>query len=1423
MTLGQVRYNLGYILCFLFLFGLGTSVFSQSAVPDNPNVYKHVTFVGSDYVIVDNTVDFSKYNVNDTVLLIQMKGFEIRVDDNSNYGTETQSIGSVGRYEFLIVQSTTIGTSTIKFRRFINNTYDPAGDVQLIRVPSFYDANVGAGGIKCQAWDSTTKTGGVLALIVGKTLRLNGNIDVSGKGFKGAVASAGTGVCTTISNSNHFFYDTSFKAAGLKGEGIVTYADTTSGQTGTTLPIYPLYAKGKGSNFNGGGGGNGRFSGGGGGANMGDGGRGGSESCSSNPGGLGGLGIPNINYFDDSTRIFMGGGGGGSTRLTAGAGGRGGGIVFILCKELDGPGSILANGQDGFSSADSSGAGGGGGGGSIALYLENVKASFSGTLTANGGKGGNANTSYNYGEGGGGGGGLVWLNKSLSITKTLNGGGKGTGGANSHAGYGGTAHNNFVPVLNGFLFNTIQSSVTGSLADSVCSNMLPPRIDGTLPVGGSGNYVYLWQKRNYGSTNWNDISPSNVLNYTFPAFEADTFEIRRVVRDNISSLTDTCKQALIIVQPRILNNLVNIQSDIIGPVDTVCHGQDPKIIDQAVPDLWVPTTKYLYYYWQDSTSSGTWGTTLATTKFYDPNPSGGLTTDTWYRRKVISGRCADSTAKVKFRVFKLITGDSISAAQEICHGGTFVNLLQKAGYTLAGGDTVNGYIYLWQSSPTGAAGSWSSASGTNNTSGYDPVESGSDTETKTYYRRMVYSGSHNVCKDSTNVKLLTEWKKISNNTILPASQTICSGNTPVNITGSSPADGNHSYTELWLQKTRLTGYTTAAGPNATNQLNYQPPSLTDTTWYRRYVTSSTCADTSAPVAVNVHKPISNNKIALRSAVFDTTLCVNQPVPIIKGADPSGGTNNPLDDLFQWQVSTPGNNSWVNATGSSISIDYSTGSLANATANPLMYYFRRSFTSGMCSTFSDTVTVRVLSKITNNVVSADQAICYNTTPANLTGVFPSGGESGSYTWKWQQSTDGGVTWSTAVNPSSQNYTFPGNLTAPTRFRRWVYSGLTDCCIDSSNFVSISINPLPIGVISAATDTICEGTSKPLSLTITGSIAAPWNVKYNENHLKLNSSTQSTVSESSSSSTILVTPAIASSTTDSAAYSYTLFSIQDANGCFATSMSGVRKLVIYKVPVPNAYSDTSVCGPKATIRGATNVGSGKWWYVSVAPKDSVVSGNSLTVTIDSTKAGTNWPYTFTWHVVNWNCPADDSKLVTFYKRASLADAGKDDTLYTQTMQFQLNGVPPLIGKGTWYSVASGDSVAGGLVTDLSPGVYVFEWRVVNGACQTSDQMKLFVNNIFIPDGFSPNGDGVNDVFEILGLDTSKSEVSLTVFNSAGSQVYHSTNSAGTYTPWNGENEHGPLPDGIYYYIVTIKTDNPVTLFKKSGFVIIKRDKD
>jgi gliding motility-associated-like protein len=121
----------------------------------------------------------------------------------------------------------------------------------------------------------------------------------------------------------------------------------------------------------------------------------------------------------------------------------------------------------------------------------------------------------------------------------------------------------------------------------------------------------------------------------------------------------------------------------------------------------------------------------------------------------------------------------------------------------------------------------------------------------------------------------------------------------------------------------------------------------------------------------------------------------------------------------------------------------------------------------------------------------------------------------------------------------------------------------------------------------------------------------------------------------------------------------------------------------------------------------------------------------------------------------------------------------------------------------------------VTGIQPGSHVFVWEVYNnGACPlVRDTMQIIYGEaIFIPDAFSPNGDGTNDRFVIRGLETITG-IELVVFNRWGNRLWFDTNYANT---WTGVNQNGePLSDDTYYYLLSLPSGN---VYK--GFVVIKR---
>ncbi len=114
------------------------------------------------------------------------------------------------------------------------------------------------------------------------------------------------------------------------------------------------------------------------------------------------------------------------------------------------------------------------------------------------------------------------------------------------------------------------------------------------------------------------------------------------------------------------------------------------------------------------------------------------------------------------------------------------------------------------------------------------------------------------------------------------------------------------------------------------------------------------------------------------------------------------------------------------------------------------------------------------------------------------------------------------------------------------------------------------------------------------------------------------------------------------------------------------------------------------------------------------------------------------------------------------------------------------------------STGDTI-NRLENNLNPGTYSVSVFDKNG-CRLDTSIKILeMGASCLPNVFSPNGDGKNDVWE---LDDAflYSESTITIYGRFGKKMYESV---GYDTPWDGTNKKGnDVPDGAYFYVITLK---------------------
>ena len=101
-----------------------------------------------------------------------------------------------------------------------------------------------------------------------------------------------------------------------------------------------------------------------------------------------------------------------------------------------------------------------------------------------------------------------------------------------------------------------------------------------------------------------------------------------------------------------------------------------------------------------------------------------------------------------------------------------------------------------------------------------------------------------------------------------------------------------------------------------------------------------------------------------------------------------------------------------------------------------------------------------------------------------------------------------------------------------------------------------------------------------------------------------------------------------------------------------------------------------------------------------------------------------------------------------------------------------------------------------------------------CRTQDSIKIIVvQRIFVPDTFTPNGDGYNDNWRIVGIEAYP-DIVVTIYSRWGNVVFHGKGS--NQAPFDGTMNGEELPSGTYTFVIQAKPDGHID----RGAVIISR---
>ena len=194
--------------------------------------------------------------------------------------------------------------------------------------------------------------------------------------------------------------------------------------------------------------------------------------------------------------------------------------------------------------------------------------------------------------------------------------------------------------------------------------------------------------------------------------------------------------------------------------------------------------------------------------------------------------------------------------------------------------------------------------------------------------------------------------------------------------------------------------------------------------------------------------------------------------------------------------------------------------------------------------------------------------------------------------------------------------------------------------------------------------------------------------------------------------------------------------------------------------------------------------------------------------------------------WGCPSpvypviispvDVGLPAPFYKQFYVMRGS--DTAISLAMPYTNGGIYQLLdaNKNPISQNNSGRFILLNIQNDFNGFV-----RLTRGSCTAPDAVvKIIVADTLrlkIPNAFSPNGDGINDVFTIRYRGVPL-QMEVDIFDRYGQLVYKSSDFD---KPWNGNSSKGnqPLPTGTYYWIVKGKDILGITVLQQGSITLLR----
>jgi gliding motility-associated-like protein len=472
------------------------------------------------------------------------------------------------------------------------------------------------------------------------------------------------------------------------------------------------------------------------------------------------------------------------------------------------------------------------------------------------------------------------------------------------------------------------------------------------------------------------------------------------------------------------------------------------------------------------------------------------------------------------------------------------------------------------------------------------------------------------------------------------------------------------------------------------------------------------------------------------------------------------------------------------------------------------YFYTIQYNGLCGNALVVGNVIVLDSIVNNTIGNDTTVCHGTS-FQFTGTNFTNSGITAYNYAWENAPSASGPWTPA--PGINNLAGYSNVAALTVtapfFRRVVTNG---SCIDSSNVVQLTIDTIP-AVNSAITNyNICSNDTVNVSgLTISNATISSW------------TTTGSGVLQNMGGTTPQYIPSIA----DAGTTVLLSYEVVSNNACSPQTLTGTIAINVAGLPLALAGASSNICanGTAINIPGTQALNGLINWTTT---GNGILSDSTiLSPTYTTSLADTGDTILFTMIVSDTSCtnPLSDTAQFQLFvdpigiNPAINAFAGQDVTIgLGDSIQLEATGVAITTWNWSPGSELNDSTIFNPIASPIDSTAFILTVYDINGCIDTDTLLVnvIPISDFFIPNLFSPNGDGSNDFWEIPKLPYYPNTL-VTIINREGMEVYRNANYDNS---WDGKYDGKELPEATYYYYIKLATNDKVY----KGAVTILRNK-